>query len=188
MNVTNANALSSSRAWAVLGLCGVLAAIAGGTAIAQSSESAGPTPVGTWLVEVTLRDCRSNTPLGPPTNTVVTFHRGGTISESTGPSPFAPGQRTSGHGILAEEKAGVYRQRMIWLIVFDSQPNLPGTPDFNPAMPISPGFFAGRQEVTHTVEFTDADNFVSSGTNAFFKTNGDLYRTGCSTTKATRFQ
>ena len=110
------------------------------------------------------------------------------MPESAGPSAFAPGQSTAGHGTLTQDNDRTYLQRMIWLILFDTPANLPGTPGFNPALPISPGFFAGRQEVTHTVEFTDTDHFVSSGTNAFFKTNGDLYRSGCSTAAGRRFQ
>jgi hypothetical protein len=76
---------------------------------------------------------------------------------------------------------------MIALIGFDSAPNLPG-PGFNPALPISPGFFAGWSTVTHTVEMSDANHASSSGTNAFYKADGTLYRTGCSTAESVRFE
>ena len=63
-------------------------------------------PVGTWAVQVTLRDCATNAPLGPPFNSLVTFHDGGTLSESAGSLAFAPGQRSPGHGTWTQ-RAGV---------------------------------------------------------------------------------
>jgi hypothetical protein len=36
------------------------------------------------------------------------------------------------------------------------------------------------------VQLTDADHLVSKGTNAFYKADGALYRTGCSTAVAER--
>ena len=189
MNSRISSALSGWRILALLSVCSALVGIFTGTAAGQANASASHNePVGTWLVELTLRDCESGVPLAPLVNTLVTVHRGGTISESTGPSSFVPGQRTSGHGTLTQVRGRTYRQRMIWLILFDTQPNLPGTPGFDPALPISPGFFTGWQEVTHTVEFKDADHGMSAGTNEFYKTNGELYRSGCSTTTLRRFR
>jgi hypothetical protein len=77
---------------------------------------------------------------------------------------------------------------MVSLILFDTAPNLPGTPTFNPALPVSPGFFAGWQTVTHTLELTDPDHATSAGTNEFFRLDGQSYRSGCSTAIAQRFE
>ena len=79
-------------------------------------------------------------------------------------------------------------QRMISLINFDTAPNLPGAPGFNPALPITPGFFAGWVTVAHTLEVTDQNHATSSGTNEFYKADGTLYRSGCSTAAATRVE
>ena len=65
---------------------------------------------------------------------------------------------------------------MIALIVFDTNP------------PVPPVFFAGWQTVTHTVQLIDADHIRSAGTNAFYKFDGTLYRTGCSTATGQRFK
>jgi hypothetical protein len=81
----------------------------------------------------------------------------------------------------------IFLQKIIALVVFDTPPNLPG-PGFDPTKPVTPGFFAGWQTVTHTVEQIDADHLTSAGTNAFYKANGDLYRTGCSTAVGERFK
>ena len=38
------------------------------------------------------------------------------------------------------------------------------------------------------VELTDEDHFSSVGTNASYRTDGTVYRTGCSTAVGTRFE
>ena len=160
------------RALAVVILAGALVASAGRPALADSGASApNAALVGVWGVEVTRRNCATDAPLGPPFNSLVTFHRGGTLSETAGGLAFAIGQRSPGTGIWTRQRPRVYLQRMVALILFDTPPNLP----------VSPGFFAGWQTVTHTVELSDADHFTSDGTNEFYKLNGEVYRTGCAT-------
>ena len=132
---------------------------------------------GVWAVQVTLRDCATTAPLGPVVRSIVTFHQDGTISESAGGAAFAPGQRSPGHGLWTHDGGNRFTQKMLALILFDSAPNLP----------VSPGFFAGWQTVTHTVEVT-GDTLTSSGTNAFFRVDRSQYRTGCSTATAERFK
>ena len=119
---------------------------------------------------------------------LVTFHRGGTITEDTGSLASAPGQRTSGHGTWSRRAGHKYRQRMLALILFDTEPNLPGSPGFDPSRPVSPGFFAGWVTVTHTVTLSGADDFTSAGTNQFYKADGSVYRSGCSTAIGQRFE
>jgi hypothetical protein len=92
-----------------------------------------------------------------------------------------------GQGAWTRKRGHTYKQEMIALVLFDTAPNLPGTPTFDPSKPVSPGFFAGWQTVTHTVRFTDGDRIESAGTNSFYKANGELYRSGCSTAIGQRF-
>ena len=110
------------------------------------------------------------------------------MSETPGGTAFPPGQRSPGHGIWSQRTRRTIAQRFVALINFDTPANLPGMPGFNPSLPITPGFFAGWQTVTHTLRLIDADHATSAGTNEFFKANGDSYRTGCSTAVAERFE
>jgi hypothetical protein len=166
----------------------MLFAASGGTVRAQLEDNGDrPSLVGTWTVQVTLRDCTTNAPLGPPFNSLVTFHHDGTLSESAGSLAFAPGQRSPGHGGWTRKRGRTFGQEMVALVLFDTPPNLPGTPTFDPTKPVSPGFFAGWVTVTHTVRFTDADHIASEGTNSFYKANGEVYRSGCSTARGQRF-
>ena len=169
-------------------LTAALFTVAGGAVAAEPDALNGrPSLVGTWTVQVTLRNCATGAPLGAPFNSLVTFHDDETISESASSPAFAPGQRSAGHGTWTRKHGHTYGQEMIAFILFDTQPNLPGTPTFDPTKPVSPGFFGGWQTVSHTVRFTAADQIASTGTNAFYKTNGELYRSGCSTATGQRF-
>jgi hypothetical protein len=186
MNWTTPKALSGGRVAAVVALTGVLLTAAGRrTAIASGSHEG---LEGAWAVQVTLRDCATNAALGAPFNSLVSFHDGGTLSESAGSLAFAAGQRSPGHGTWTREGRDTFLQRIIALIVFDTPANLPGTPGFNPSLPVSPGFFAGWQTITHTLRLSDGDHATSAGTNEFYKSDGTLYRTGCSTADAQRFE
>lgn len=156
---------------------------------AEPDESRPHTPlVGVWSVQVTLRNCTTNAPLGPAFNSLVTFHRDGTIGEATASLAFAPGQRTPAHGAWTRETRGTYRQSMIALLLFSTPPNLPGTPGFDPSRPVSPGFSAGWSTVDHTLTMTDKDHLESSGTNAFYDVAGSIYRTGCSSAVGARIK
>jgi hypothetical protein len=168
----------AGSAAALLALAGALVMTAGSAGIAQSSNSASKNGLaGTWFVQVTIRNCASNAALGS-FNSLVTFHRGGTISEATSSPSFAVGQRSPGHGNWDGEGHDVYSQHMVALINFDTPANPPA----------SPGFFAGWATVTHSVELIDADHLTSAGTNAFYRSDGTLYRTGCSTAVGVRFE
>jgi hypothetical protein len=180
--------VGGAHAVGMLWLTGALLTILGGTAVAQSVASNSPmTLVGTWTIKVTPRDCVTGAPAGSTVNVLSTYHRGGTLTVSAGSLSFAPGQRTLGHGSW-NVRGRSYSQQTIALLLFDTQPNLPGTPTFDPNKPLSPGFFAGWEITRHTVELTDKDHYAASGTIAFYKANGELYRTGCSTTTGQRFE
>jgi hypothetical protein len=184
MNARTSKARRGGHALALIGLIATLTASSSSAVHADSDGS--PGVVGAWQVQVTLRDCATNAPLGT-FSSLVSFHRGGSLSESAASLAFAPGQRSPGHGTWARRRDHTFRQKMIGLILFDTAPNLPGTPGFDPSLPISPGFFAGWQTVSHKVELADANHLTSAGTNAFYKSDGSLYRTGCSSATGQRF-
>ena len=186
MNSRPSNILGSGVV-AILGLTGLLLTTSGSTMVASSRDSH-DTLTGTWSIQVTPRDCTTGLPAAPPSNSLVTFHEGGTLSESAGALAFAIGQRSAGHGIWKQQGRRTYSQKFIALLLFDSPPNLPGTPGFDPTKPVSPGFLAGWQTVTHTAELVDANHLTSEGTTDFYKTDGTAYRTGCSTAVGERFR
>jgi hypothetical protein len=188
MNNTSSNARGFGRLVILLGLSAGILAATGTHAFAQANGSASKNGLtGLWAVQVTLRDCTTQAPQGS-FNSLVTFHRGGTISESAASLAFAPGQRSPGHGTWNHKGRDRYRQHMTALVLFNTAANLPGTPGFDPAKPVSPGFQAGWLTVTHVVTLEDRDSLSSAGTNAFYKSDGTVYRTGCSTAIGVRVE
>lgn len=131
---------------------------------------------GVWYVQVTVRDCTTGVPLAPPVHSLVTFAAGGTLHESVSGGGFAVGQRSDGHGTWAHKGGRTYDQRFVSLINFTT-----------PAGP-GPGFEAGWMKIHHTIEMVDADHIESSGGNSFYRRDGSLYRSGCSTAVGTRFE
>ncbi len=149
---------------------------AASVASAQPSNSQARTVEGVWQVQVTLRNCSTGVALAPPVHSLVTFAAGGTLRESVSGGGFAPGQRSDGHGTWAHSGGHTYDQRFVTMIAFSTPPG-PG-----------PGFEAGWMKIHHTVEVIDADHTESAGTNTFYRLNGEIYRTGCSTATGTRFE
>jgi hypothetical protein len=175
MKWTASTARGLGLAAAVMSL-GALVPSAGSAASAQQGGSHARTVRGVWHVQVTIRDCTTGVALAPAVNSLVTFAAGGTLHESVSGGGFAPGQRSDGHGTWTHKGGDTYDQRFITMINFATAPG-PG-----------PGFEAGWMKVHHTVEVIDADHIESVGTNRFYRQNGQVYRTGCSTAAGTRFE
>jgi len=176
MTWTVSRAGDVGRSAIMLSLSLALVLSAASAASAEQSGTEARTLQGVWYVQVTIRDCATGAALAPPVHSLVTFAAGGTLHESVGGGGFAPGQRTDGHGTWAHKGGQTYDQRFVSLINFSTTPG-PG-----------PGFEAGWMKVQHTVEIIDADHIESAGSNSFYRWNGELYRTGCSTATGTRFE
>jgi hypothetical protein len=122
--------------------------------------------------------CATGTPVPgvAPISSLVTFHSGGTLTEAVAGLAFVPGQRTVGQGNWSRH-GRAFEQRFVTLIAFGSA-----------AGPNGPALEAGWQTVTHTVELVDRDSLQSLGTNAFYRTDGTIYRSGCSSATGRRFE
>jgi len=176
MKSTVSTARGGVRGAVTLAMCVALGLSGVGAARAQQSAAEARTVQGVWYVQVTIRDCTTGVALAPPVNSLVTFAAGGTLHESVGGGGFAPGQRSDGHGTWMHNGGHTYDQRFVAMINF-ATPAGPG-----------PGFETGWMKVQHTVTMIDADHIESAGTNTFYRLNGDVYRTGCSTAIGRRFE
>jgi hypothetical protein len=177
MTRTVSTARYVGRAALLLSMGFALVLSAGGDTSAQQSAAQARTVEGVWYVQVTIRDCATGVALAPVVNSLVTFAAGGTLHESAGGAGFAPGQRSDGHGTWMHKGGPTYDQRFVSMINFATAPGTGG-----------PGFEAGWIKVQHTVEMIDADHIESVGGNSFYRLNGEVYRTGCSTATGTRFE
>jgi hypothetical protein len=135
--------------------------------------------VGTWKVKVQLYNCSTNTPVGGPFASLLTFNQGGTMTGSSVNPAFAAGQRGPDLGVWEHDGHRTYEAKSAALLSFTTPPS----PPFNP------GVEAGMQVLSQTIKFdANPDEFTSDATTEFFNAAGNLYRKGCASAVASRFE
>ncbi len=134
---------------------------------------------GVWIVMTQELNCGTGEPLPvPPTRALVTYHRGGTVTENRYIPVFAPGQLSDGHGQWRYAGWTTFTSRVVSMVQFTSPA---GTPP--------PLFFqAGWQVATQTIKLDGPDSFSMTGTSEFLDLNGVVYRTGCAARTGQRFK
>jgi hypothetical protein len=139
--------------------------------IHSRTAQSGNSIVGVWEATVTPRNCQTGDPVGPPFQSLVTMHEGGTMSEY-GANPATP-FRSNGQGFWERgwRGEGNYYQRFVFF-------------------PLTPaGIAVGKVKVTQTVDYNrHTDEFTSSGSFQLFNPAGVVINTGCSTATGIRFR
>ena len=124
--------------------------------------------VGTWDVQVTIRNCQTGAAIRTFAS-IGTFMSGGTALDSTSGIPQA--LKTPGQGVWSYVGRNTYRFKFK-SFSFDASGN-----------------FTGWTIIKHVANLNRfADEYESAGTAEVFAPNGNLIFTGCSTTTATRFE
>jgi hypothetical protein len=160
----------------------LVAAMATGLAFATAAPAAhaqGMTIEGVWYVTTQQRNCTTYAAIGAPHRALVSFHAGGTLSDTSAVPSFVVGQRSEGHGTWRHRGGHEYTARWVAMLIFDTAA---GTP------PGSPGFSAGWQVATNTITMTGRDSFTSEGVSEFVSLSGQVYRTACASRVAERFE
>src|SRR6187431_1943106 len=135
----------------------------------SKSVGGGGQLVGTWDVQVTIRDCQTNAEIGLPFPSLTAFMFGGTLVDSTSRMPQAA--KTPGHGVWSHAGGNLYRFKFKAF-------------SFGPT-----GTFTGWTIITHEASMDPGGNsYESAGTAEFYNSAGVLVGTGCSSTTATRFE
>jgi len=168
LNMKSGIAKTLARAAGAL-VVGILVLATGTIASAQSSGSL----VGTWRVQVVQYNCANPTITFPPFYSLLSFHQGGTETETTSNPSLVPGQRTSGHGFWKSLGSDQYSMVVEAFILSNS----PTTP---------PGLQIGTQKIVQAVVVTDPNHFTTNGTVNFFTTSGTNYLSGCAKSYGTR--
>jgi hypothetical protein len=160
------------KAFWTLSVVAMVLAVMGQSALAQDPGSAASPLIGTWQVKVTLLNCQTGDPLGPPPfSSLLTFARGGTLSEATTNPSFAIGQRSPGQGVWETKSHDVFYVRIVAFLNFST-----------------PGFEAGQQIIEQTMTYEEQSDQLSAVVAiSFTDTNGGVYRQGCAMATARRF-
>ena len=137
---------------------------------AQSQHAAsGGGLEGTWRVEVTLRDCNTGAALGSPFRSLLSFARGGTMTETT--ARFSPAVRGPGHGIWQQVQGSTFSSTLEAFL-------------YNPS-----GVWIEWQRLTQTIEIgDDPHTWTANAHNEIFDTNDNLLVSGCSTAVGHRME
>lgn len=140
-------------------------------------HAAGAALEGTWVVQVTQRDCSSGAPLGVPFYSLLTFNEGGTMTETTANAMFYPAERGPGHGVWSHVTGGGYgdagdryQAKSLALITAN-------------------GVLTQEQIIRQNIQMGNNPNTfqTTSASVEFYQPDGTLIRKGCATAQGTRF-
>lgn len=124
--------------------------------------------VGSWDIQITIRDCGSGAAL-VSFPTMMTFNQGGTMQETA--NDATPLLRLPGHGIWSHQRGNTYTRAFHFF-------------RYNPD-----GTFAGTTKITGHLELDRRSNTVSgTSTFQFLDPNGNVVGSGCATEAGTRFE
>ena len=141
-----------------------------GTAAAQSDKL-----VGTWLVQIQLHKCATGADIGGPFISLLTFDRGGTMTEMTSNPNFYPAVRGPAHGVWKETGLDganhTFTSSQLALITTD-------------------GVLTEGQIVRQTITIgSDPNTFAApSATIEFYSPELKLLKAACATAKGARFE
>lgn len=167
----NANLRRTSVVVVVLVLVGGLLQSFGGDAAARPNGEG--TLQGTWRVQVNPINCQTGAPL-PSFSDLVSYARGGTLTEVINSQAFLPGQVTPGLGVWSHTQANAYKAVWEVFILFDS--------------PTGPPFFKrGVQRLMRDIE-VHGDQMTFNASSQFFDSNGNPLFATCASGTGTRFE
>jgi hypothetical protein len=149
-----------------------------GTAFADDDD--GHSLQGTWRVQVTQYNCATGAAV-PSFWSLLSFHRGGTESETTSNPALQPGQRTSSYGFWkpAREADSCSADPEADSISATEAFILSDSPT-NP-----PGLKKGVQKIVQCITMKGDDSWTSNATVTFFNNDGTT-TTGCAKAAGTR--
>jgi hypothetical protein len=124
---------------------------------------------GTWRVQVNPRNCQTGAPL-PPFAVLLSFARGGTLTEVNSSPAFLPGQRSPGLGVWSRTHRNGYKAVIDAFVLFDS-----------------PVFTRGVQRLMFDIE-VDGDQMTISASSQFYDTSGNPLVATCASATGTRFE
>ena len=124
---------------------------------------------GTWTVQVQIVDCTSGNAMGPAFPSLLTFARGGALTETTSNPHFYPADRGPGHGVWTAGETGIHAASAAFITLN--------------------GVLQSTQVIRQAIQLTGSgDSFNSEATIQFFDPSGSLIKSGCATAVGQRFQ
>lgn len=169
----NSKFRTTCSVFVVFVLLGAFLQASGRDAAARSNRE-GRLP-GAWRVQLNPRNCQTGAPI-PSFSVLLSFARGGTLTEVMNSPAFLPGQRTPGLGVWSHTNGNAYKGVWEAFILFDTPPT-------------SPGFLfkRGVQQLMWDFE-VDGDQLTIDASSQFFDTNGNPLAMTCASATGTRLE
>ncbi|MGH8121510.1 MAG: hypothetical protein ACREPT_01930 [Rudaea sp.] len=141
------------------------------TAGASDPNSAARDLQGTWQVQVVQVNCLTGATVGLPFSSLLTFARGGTMTETTDNSMFYPAVREPGLGVWHRLHGNTYYAASMAFITLN-------------------GVLAKTQKISQTIEVGPGpDEFnTTQAAVQFFDPAGNLLGAGCAVASGVRFE
>ena len=149
----------------------------------EQIERARPSIVGAWRTAVTLRNCQTGLPLAPASRGLLTFNKGGTLSEYNAGPGSSPAMRSPGHGVW--ERLREHEYSFVFIINrYDASGVFISSQKVRAALELGSGIF-----------FTDAaaissrrNSFTTNAAVEIFDAGDNLIGRGCATGIGTRIE
>jgi hypothetical protein len=164
---------------AILTLSGALGLGSGFATAAENQDTASGESVlqGSWEVTVQPYICQTGAQVGLPFTSLLTFAKGGTVTEVSGTTSLLPGQGTTGLGVWAQtDDHQTFHAVSESLVLFDTT-----APPYNLSTPLPPSvpkYHAGMQTLTQTIN-VDGNKLTDKSTTEFFDSTGAAYLQFC---------
>jgi hypothetical protein len=140
--------------------------------VAQGGErrEEGRTLVGTWMVQVTRQDCQTHTQIGNPFLSLLTYNRGGTMTDTTSNPQFGQSVRGPGHGVWIQSHQHSYKVLSAAFVTMN-------------------GTLVSTQFLTQKIDVTTPDDYVvPTASIEFIAPDGTILSTGCATAVGKRLE
>jgi hypothetical protein len=145
----------------------LLSVAVSGIAMAEGDRRGRRPLEGTWKVMITVRNCQTGAPFGPPFPAMATFADGTVI---TSDSSIPPSRRSLGHGVWSHSNGRTY-SAVIEAFLFDAN-----------------GAFSGRQRFQQSIELTGRDTFEATVAAEITNASEVVVGRGCATSSAERLR
>jgi len=138
--------------------------------LSAENEGDGRRLEGTWLFQISLQNCATEAPVGEPFYSLLTFARGGTMTETTSNPMFFPAERGPGHGAWAHAGDRTYKAVTKAFITLN-------------------GELTKIQTITQTLDVVDDDHVKTTAAKVTFtKPDGTLLAQGCAVATGKRVE
>jgi hypothetical protein len=127
--------------------------------------------VGSWVFQISLQDCNSGTPIGAPFLSLLTFNRGGTVTETTSNPAFVPPTvRGPGHGVWKHAEHRTFEATTTAFVTVN-------------------GALSRTQTITQQIELEGEDALKTTKASVkFYSPTGALLMSGCAAATGKRIE